>query len=126
MPAAPGDPPTKITFTLGDVINPESVQQVDGLRVVIYAEEGKYAIDEFEGYIGWTLEQGKFIAAQVKPSSPIAYDEDISYEISFTPVHMIPMNGYIEIDFPMQVSVPDYSYSQSSCRALENTGFSTN
>ena len=50
-----------IKFTLGHVINPISVQKVDGLEVVVYATDSsnvnaKYAIDEWEGYIGWTLE----------------------------------------------------------------------
>ena len=52
--------------------------------------------------------------------------EDVTYTILFTPKHLIPQNGFIEIDFPKQISVPDFSYSQSSCRAVENTAFSTN
>ena len=66
---------------------------------MIYAY-GKYAIDEFEGYIGLNLVQGDFVSAKVVPSSPISYAEDVSYTISFTPRHMVPQNGYIEIDFP--------------------------
>ena len=56
---------------------------------MIYAF-GKYAIDEFEGYIGWTMEQGDFVSAQVKPNKIVAYDSNVNYEISFTPTHMIP------------------------------------
>ena len=41
-----------IKFTLGQVTNPVSVQEVDGLKIVIYAQ-GLYAIDDFEGPIGW-------------------------------------------------------------------------
>lgn len=114
-----------ISFTLGDVVNAISVQRVEGLKIVIYAF-GQFAIDEFEGYIGWMPVPGTFASASVRFSSPVAYDEDVTYTIKFTPNHLIPQNGYIEIDFPKQVSVPDYSYSQSSCRAVEDTAFSTN
>ena len=84
---------------MGKVKNPISVQEVDGLKIVIYAF-GKYAIDEFEGYIGWTMEQGDFVSAKVKPNKIVAYDSNVNYEISFTPTHMIPQNGYIVIEFP--------------------------
>jgi len=43
-----------------------SVQEVDGLKIVIYAF-GKYAIDEFEGSIGWELTHGGFVDAKVVP-----------------------------------------------------------
>ena len=60
IPAAVGETPKVIKFTLGHVINPLSVHRVDGLQIVIYATEpdsltAKYAIDEWEGYIGWRL-----------------------------------------------------------------------
>ena len=124
-PAPEGEEPRIIKFTVGEVRNAISVQRVDGLKIVIYAY-GKYAIDEFEGYIGWMPVQGEFDSASVKFTSPIAYTEDVTYTILFTPKHLIPQNGFIEIDFPKQISVPDFSYSQSSCRAVENTAFSTN
>mgnify|MGYP000934258123 CR=1 FL=1 len=125
IPGKPGEPPKPIKFTVGEVKNPVSVQKVDGLKIVIYAF-GQYAIDEFEGYIGWLPVNGDFKSAKVSFSSPLAYDEEVTYTIRFTPMHLVPLNGYIEIDFPKEVIVPDYSYSQSSCRADENTAFSTN
>jgi len=99
VPALPGEPPKVIKFTVGDVRNAISVQRVEGLKIVIYAF-GKYAIDEFEGYVGWIPTQGTFESANVKFSSPIAYTEDVTYTIEFTPRHLVPQNGYIEIDFP--------------------------
>lgn len=131
IPAKQGETPKVIKFTVGHVINPISVQKVDGLEVVIYATDpadplAKYAIDEWEGYIDWTLEQGTFIDATIKPSTYDAYEDEVVYTISFTPKHLVPQNGYIEIDFPKQVSVPDYSYSQSSCAGVETSAFGSN
>ena len=131
IPAKVGETPKTIKFTVGTVINPISVQKVDGLEVVIYAtnpdnEDEKWAIDEWIGYIGWELEQGTFIDASIKPSTYDAYEDEVVYTISFTPKHLVPQNGYIEIDFPKQVSVPDYSYSQSSCAAVETSAFESN
>ena len=88
--------------------------------------EDEYAIDEFEGSIGWESQQGTFSAAKVEFSNPIAYAEDVDYTISFTPKHMVPQNGYIEVDWPKQVSVPDYSFSQSSCFGDDKSAFGTN
>ena len=51
-PAGPGETPKVIKFTVGDVKNAVSIQRVEGLKIAIYAF-GKYAIDEFEGYVGW-------------------------------------------------------------------------
>lgn len=98
---------------------------MEGLSLIIMAY-GKYAIDEFEGPIGWTLYQGTFDGAKVVPSSLTAYDKDIRYTISFTPKHMVPQNGYIEIEFPKEIIVPDYSFSQSSCRGVESSAFGSN
>ena len=61
IPATAGETPKVIKFTVGLVINPISVQRVDGLQIVIYASDtdsdfAKYAIDEWEGYIDWTVE----------------------------------------------------------------------
>ena len=61
--------------------------------------------------MGWTIVTGDFIDAKVVPSSPVTYAFDVFYTISFTPTHLVPQNGYIEIDFPKQIAVPDYSYS---------------
>lgn len=61
---------------------------------------GQWAIDEWEGDYGWAPVPGEFEAAKVVPASPIAYESDVKYTISFTPLHLIPQNGYIEIDFP--------------------------
>ena len=49
IPALPGEPEKVIKFTLGHVINPISVQKVDGMEIVAYATNGaqKYAIDEW-------------------------------------------------------------------------------
>lgn len=92
IPAQPGEPDKVIQFTVGYVINPISVQEVDGMEVVIYATNGaqKYAIDEWEGYIGWVLEQGSFIDAKIQPSVYDAYEDEVVYTISFTPKHLIP------------------------------------
>lgn len=37
IPAAEGEEPKKIKFTVGEVRNAISVQEIDGLKVVIYA-----------------------------------------------------------------------------------------
>lgn len=52
IPATAGEEPKVIKFTVGEVKNPISVQSVDGLKIVIYAKTD-YAVDEFEGLIGW-------------------------------------------------------------------------
>ena len=114
----------QIELTLGEVTNPLSVQEVDGLKIVIYAF-GKYAIDEFEGQIGWELTHGGFVDAKVVPDKMIAYADNTNYVISFTPEHIITQNGYIDVEFPPEVTIPDESYSQSSCVADETSGFPT-
>ena len=107
----------EIKLTVGEVTNPVSVQEVDGLKIIIYAF-GKYAIDEFEGPIGWSMTHGGFESALVVPSSLVTYNEDTDYIISFTPQHKITQNGYIEVQFPPEVAIPDKSFSQSSCVAF--------
>ena len=72
------------------------------------------------------LEQGSFIDAKIQPSTYDAYEDEVVYTLTFTAKHLIPQNGYIEIDFPKQVSVPDYSYSQSSCAGVETSAFGSN
>ncbi len=89
IPAAIGEPPKKIYFTVGYVLNPLSVQTVDGIDVTTYAF-GQYAIDEWKGFMGWKLVTGDFINAKVVPSSPITYAFDVFYTISFTPTHLVP------------------------------------
>ena len=91
----PGDG-IQIQFTIGEVTNPVSVQEVDGLKIVIYAK-GKYAVDEFEGPIGWEMTHGNFASAMVVPNSFVSYAENTDYYITFTPEHKITQNGYIEI-----------------------------
>ena len=73
-----------------------SVQTVGGLKIIIYAKE-KYAIDEFEGPIGWNMTQGNFASAMVVPSSFVSYADNTDYIISFIPEHKITQNGYIEV-----------------------------
>ena len=90
--------------------NAESVQQVTGLKVTINAF-GKHAIDDFEGIVGWEPIKGDFISARVRPSSTISYNEDTVYTIYFTPKHMIPQNGYIEVYIPTEIQIPDKSYT---------------
>ena len=105
-----------IYFTLGEVNNPTSTYQVKGLKITIYAE-GKYAIDEFEGQIPWELVTGTFNKMNVASESTVAYRAENLYTITFNPQHKIPQNGYVEVLFPAEVTVPDYSFSQSSCAA---------
>ena len=71
------------------------------------------------------MTHGNFADARVVPDSYIAYADDTTYTISFTPEHIIKQNGYIDVQFPPEVAIPDKSYSQSSCEALEGTGFPT-
>ena len=66
------------------------------MKIIIYAF-GKYAIDEFEGPIGWSMTHGGFEDAFVVPSSLVTYNEETDYVISFTPHHKITQNGYIEV-----------------------------
>jgi len=101
---------------LGRIKNPISTNQVAGLRITI-ASEGKYAIDEYEGPIPWSLSTGTFKSTLVVPQYNVAYRADNTYTFKFTPLHTIPQNGYVEIWFPNEVNVTDTSYSQSSCEA---------
>ena len=59
-------------------------------------------------------------------ASQTAYDKDVTYTITFTPEHLVPQNGYVEIELPKEVSVPDYSYTQSSCQGDETSAFGSN
>jgi hypothetical protein len=52
-----------------------STNQVDGLQITIYAF-GKYAIDEYDGIIPWTLGTGKFSKMIVISSTNVAYKAD--------------------------------------------------
>lgn len=113
---------TEIFLTLGEVTNPVSIYKVQGLKITILAE-GLYAVDEYEGPITWTLRTGSFGTLEVKPQSYVAYRAENEYMVTFRPEHKIPQNGYLEIMFPVEVSVPDMSFSQSSCAALETSGF---
>jgi hypothetical protein len=57
------------------------------------------------------------------PSSTVAYDKDVAYTVSFTPKHSIPLNGYVDITIPAQITVPDRSFTQSSCKAVSSSAF---
>ena len=74
IPAAQGEDPRVIKLTLGSVLNAVSVQEINGLKIIIKALEN-YAIDEYEGTVGWEPIQGSFAQVKVKPGSPMAYDE---------------------------------------------------
>ena len=45
------------------------------------------------------------------------------YTFTFRPDHKIPQYGFVKVFFPIEVTVPDYSYSQSSCEAVLSSGF---
>jgi hypothetical protein len=111
-----------IFLTIGEVNNPTSTFQVDGLKITV-AAEGLYAIDEYEGPIPWSLVTGIFTFMQVDPGSSVAYRSENTYSIKFKPEHKIPQNGYITVWFPIEVTIPDFSFSQSSCSAVESSGF---
>lgn len=114
----------KIKFEIGDVENPESVQLVEGVTITIYAF-GKYAIDEYVGGLGWLPRPGTSLKTQIISTSLIAYENDTTYTINFTPEHTIPVNSYFEISIPTQVFIPDKSFTADSCRAIENSAFPT-
>lgn len=73
-----------IYVTIGEIVNPISTYQVDGMKLTFFAQ-GKYAIDEYEGPITWELETGGFNFAAVDPGSFIAYFEDNDYTFRFSP-----------------------------------------
>lgn len=105
----PGDD-NPIEFTIGDVYNPVSTKPVSDLQIIFMAY-GLYAIDDFEGETPWELTAGTFNSVKVDPSSYVAYRAENTYEISFTPQHSVPTNGYIDILFPAEVILPDPSFS---------------
>ena len=111
-----------ITVTVGDITNPESTFRMDGLRVVIKAH-GQWAIDEVITQVPWKLVTGTFTQLNVQPRKKIAYMKDLTYRIAFSPEHKIPHNGYIEIQFPKEVLIPDPSFSQSQCKPDSMSGF---
>lgn len=78
-----------IFLDIGQVENPISTYQVQGLRITI-ASEGLYAIDEYEGPIPWTLSEGTFSETIVSPQFDVAYRADNLYTFQFTPKHTIP------------------------------------
>jgi hypothetical protein len=59
----------------------------------------------------------------VTTSSTVAYTKDVAYTVSLTPQHSIPLNGYFEIIIPDQVSIPDPSFTQSSCQVDQTSAF---
>ena len=91
-----------IKFTVGQITNAVSVKQIEGLKVTVNAF-GRYAVDDFEGPVGWIPIQGTFLEAKVKTSSQVSYKEDTTYTIMFTPKHLIPVNGYIEVQIPSEI-----------------------
>jgi hypothetical protein len=112
------DPATSqpLTFTIGEVVNPDSTKPVDGLEILILAK-GLYAIDEFSGLTPWLLTTGTLTDVNVNPGSDDANKAENTYVITFTPTHQIPINGYVVISIPNEIKVPDPSYSSSSCKA---------
>jgi len=66
---------SSITFSFGNIFNPVSTYQVEGLQITVLAF-GKYAIDEYNGIIPWMLETGKFNKMLVVSSTNVAYKAD--------------------------------------------------
>ena len=57
-------------------------------------------IDEYVGVTTWDLQTGAMSSVTINPGSYQAYKAENTYEISFTPAHNVPLNGYVEIDIP--------------------------
>ena len=74
---------------LGTVINPDSVSAQPQMHILILAE-GLYPVDEYFGFTMWEILPGTFSYAKVTSSSYIAYNQECSYTIEFTPEHEIP------------------------------------
>ena len=95
-----GDP---IVFTMGEVVNPKSTRQVEGLQIILMATEGTgtYAIDEYSGITPWQLTTGDMANVRVNPAgNSVAYSTDLAYEFVFSPKHDIPLDGFVEITIP--------------------------
>jgi hypothetical protein len=68
-----------------------------------------------------TLTYGS-INSWVIPASNTSFDTT-NYTITIRPDHKVDLNGYIEIFYPKNISIPDASFSQSQCRQF--SGFPT-
>lgn len=62
------------------------------------------------------------VNAQVTPASTTSYDTT-NYTFTIKPDHRVDLNGYIEIYYPKNISIPDASFSQSQCKQF--SGFPT-
>lgn len=123
---------SSIVFTISEFTNPVSVSEIKGFKATLVAKKQiatnefkEYAIDMYNGLLPWLVKTGSFKNVKVTASSYIAYQQDIIYTFAFTPDHTIPQNGYLEVTLPAELFVPDRSFTQSSCKPIAESGFTT-
>jgi hypothetical protein len=99
-----------VTFNIGSVINPVSTKPYPGFSITILTEGG-FVIVDWEGPIPWQVKPGDLRSVKIDPKNYVAYSQENTYTISFVLSNEIPLEGYVEIDFPPEIIVPDASYS---------------
>jgi len=68
-----------------------------------------YNVELFTGVINPTMSFGD-ISAVITPGSLVAY-QYTNYTIAITPDQPVGTNGYILVQFPPQITIPNPSYS---------------
>lgn len=100
---------------MGRVILPSTIANNRAFQAWIRQQDPTdkqfYNIESFSGVISHKMSYGK-ISATVTPATYTAY-ETTQYTFAITPEHRVELNGFIVINYPKNITIPDASFSQS-------------
>lgn len=115
-------PAQTLRLTILGVINPRDTQTTSSFSVVTYHSSNLQGLVDSGSIAGATSTQGTIssFTVSVVPSSYTVLQTSVSYTFIFNNTYLIPLNGYIVIQIPFDISISMGSIS-SYCKVMLST-----
>lgn len=122
-----------IVLSINGVINPPDTSTTDIFTITTYYTSNTQGVVDVGTASGVTPTQGTISinTVSVIPSSYIAMQSGVTYSINFNNTYRIPINGYIVVQIPLDISIvtaqlPNYcrlsinnaNYSSTTCSVI--------
>ncbi|CAI2377119.1 unnamed protein product [Moneuplotes crassus] len=113
-----------LQFKVAGMTMPPSLKPPGNLVVTTKIGSGStfYDVDTASASGNFVATVGSMTDYSATPSNFLAYIQT-TYTFTFKPQHNILQNGYVTVDLPTQISIPDAATSASSCASI--AGFLT-
>ncbi|CAI2378427.1 unnamed protein product [Moneuplotes crassus] len=113
-----------IQFKFSGMTMPPSLKPPGNIVITTKIGTGStfYDVDTISTSGNFVSTVGSMTDYKATPTSLVAYAQTI-YTFTFKPQHSILQNGYLTVDLPSQISIPDAATSAASCASI--SGFLT-